>query len=147
MTEGGEQEPVDPKLEDGGESLYRQVHPSWVQDGVPASLAFKPTKKDEGMLSISLGSKVSAKDAYRHHTEDLGLASAGTWGVTVSEAAAAGLDSFAQPLNESPAHGYIDFRELSRSAIEKAAKILVAKARDRGCLYESDAEDPAGGNS
>jgi hypothetical protein len=99
------------------------------------------------MLSISLGSKVSAKGAYRHHTEDLGLTSAGTWAVTVSEATAAGLESFAQPLDESPAHGYVDFRELSRSAIEKAAKILVANARDRGCLYDPDSEDQTGGSS
>lgn len=122
-------------LETGNEQLYRQVHPSWVADGVPSSLAFKPTPKDEGMLSIALASKIAPEDAYLHHTKDLGLASEGTWGVTVGEAAATGRASFAQPLPDSPAHGFIDFRGLSRKHAEVAAKVLLARARERGRLY------------
>ncbi len=122
-------------LEAEDEQLYRQVHPSWVADGVPSSLAFKPTSKDEGMLSIALASKTTPKDAYLHHTKDLGLTSEGTWAVTVGEAAAAGRASFAQPLPDSPAHGFIDFRGLSRKHAEVAAKILLARARERGRLH------------
>ncbi len=50
--------------------------------------------------------------------------------------AALELSSFEQPLENSPAHGYIDFRDLSRGAMESRAKLLVAKARDRGCMYQ-----------
>jgi hypothetical protein len=126
---------ADSPLDDGEEPLYRQVHPSWVQDGVPSSLAFKPTKKDAGMLSISLGSKATPKGAFDHHTKDLGLQSAGTWAVMVAEVAEAGLNSYAQPIDGSPDHGFIDFRELSRGQTEKTAKVLLARARDRGCLH------------
>jgi len=139
-TQSDGDNPGEAKLEDPTESLHRQIHPSWIQDGIPSSLAFKPTKKDEGMLSVTLGAELDPEAAYRHHTGDLNLKSAGTWSVTVSEATDAGLPSYSQPLVESPAHGYIDFRGLSNSATEKAAKLLVSRARKRGCQY-----NPAGG--
>jgi len=46
------------------------------------------------------------------------------------------LTSFELPLEDSPAHGFIDFRNLSRRAIESKAKLLCAKARSRGCLHQ-----------
>lgn len=122
-------------LADAEELLYRQVHPSWVQEGVPSSQAFKPTKKDAGMLSVALGSKTSAEGAFSHHVQVLKLKSAGTWAVTVGEVTEAGLDSYAQPLDDSPDHGFIDFRERGRREVERSAKILLARSRDRGCLY------------
>lgn len=73
-------------LDDSDELLYRQVHPSWVQDGVPTSQAFGPTKKDEGKLSVDRGSLTTAKDSFRHHTGTLGLKSEGTWAIAVGEA-------------------------------------------------------------
>lgn len=112
--------------------LYRQVHPQWVVDGEPSSQAFKPTKKDQGMLSIALGSKTTAEDAFVHHTQALKLASGGTWAVTVLEVTDLDLRSFEQPLKDSPAHGFIDFRDLGRGVTESKAKLLRAKARERG---------------
>ena len=97
-----------------------------------SSIASHPAK-----LSIALGSKTTAEKAFRHHTQALKLASGGTWAVTVGEVAAVELSSFEQPLENSPAHGFIDFRHLSRRAMESKAKLLVAKARDRGCAYQS----------
>ncbi len=125
----------DHPLADPGEYLYRQVHPSWVVDGVPSSQAFKPTKKDEGMLSVALGSMTTAEDAYLHHTQELEQASAGTWAVTVEETRRAGLNSYPQPFEESPAHGFIDFRELTRGQTETKAKLLLGSVRARGRLY------------
>lgn len=122
-------------LTDSEELLYRQVHPSWVQDGVPSSQAFRPTKKDAGMLSIALGSKTTPDGAFNHHTKALKLQSAGTWGVTVAEVTDAGLNSFEQPRDDSPDHGFIDFRELGRGQTERSAKLLLANARERGCLH------------
>jgi hypothetical protein len=125
----------DQLLSDPDECLYRQVHPSWVVDGVPSSQAFKPTKKDEGMLSVALGSKTTPEGSYAHHTQELGQASAGTWAVTVHETTGAGLCSYAQPLEDSPAHGFIDFREFSRGQTETKAKLLLGRARARGRLH------------
>jgi hypothetical protein len=139
VTEGtGEEDsPAAPdvRLEDVGELLYRQVHPTWVEDGVPSSQAFAPTRKDKGKLSIARGRLVTAEDAYRHYTDVLGLSSAGTWAVMVGEARTTTLESFAEPLHDDPAHGYVDFRELGRREAERKAKLLLPHAVDRGRLH------------
>lgn len=122
-------------LTDEGELLFRQVHSSFVDEGVPSSQAFKPTKKDAGKLSVSRSSKSTAKGAYEHHTAVLQLDSAGTWAVTVAEAMAADLKSFDDPLDASPTHAFIDFRGLGRGQTESRAKQLLALARERGCLH------------
>lgn len=67
------------------ELLYRQVHPGFVDDGIPSAQAFAPTKKDEGKLSIARGKLTTAEGAYTHHTSALHLKSAGSWGLTVAE--------------------------------------------------------------
>jgi hypothetical protein len=122
-------------LDDQSELLYRQVPPAWVDDGIPSSQAFAPTRKDAGMLSIARGTKTTAEGAYLHHTEVLGLRSSGTWAITVGEANAVGLKSFSQPSDKSPAHGFVDFRELGRRPAEAKGKLLLANARARGRLY------------
>ncbi len=122
-------------LTDPDEALCRQVHPSWIADGVPSSQAFKPTKKDEGMLSVALGSKTTPEGAFVHHTQVLKRESVGTWAVSVAETTEAGLRSYEQPLDDSPAHGFIDFRGLGRGQTEAKAKLLLGKARHRGRLY------------
>lgn len=124
------------KLDDPDEYLWRQVHPSWVgDDGHPSSQAFKPTPKDQGMLSIGVGGKISAEGAYVHHTQKLGHKSQGSWAVTSGEARAVALDCYEQPLDDTPHHGFVDFRGLPRKASEANAKVLLASARDRGRVY------------
>jgi hypothetical protein len=123
------------RLTDRDEMLFRQVIPEWVEDGVPSSQAFAPTGKDEGCLSIARGSATLAQAAYEHHTTALGLRSAGTWGITVGEALDVGLASFDDPQPDVPAHGFVDFRGLGRSTVQKKAKLLRARAHTRGRLY------------
>jgi hypothetical protein len=134
--DGDDQATVGRQLDDPDELLYRQVHPQWIVDGEPSSQAFKPTKKDAGMLSIALGSKTTAEDAWLQHTQVLMLASGGTWAVTVGDVAEVDLSSYAQPLDENAAHGFIDFRGLGRGAAESKAKLLLAKTRARGCMHQ-----------
>lgn len=136
--------PTDPAAElltDGAELLYRQVHPSWIKDGQPSSQAFKPTTKDEGRLSTARAAKITAEAAFIHHTGTLGLASAGSWAVTVGEVGAdpVPLQAFADPVEEpkpDPAHAYIAYPE-DRKAIDIKAKLLKVKAHQRGCLHPS----------
>ncbi|MGH2853373.1 MAG: hypothetical protein ACRDLF_04175 [Solirubrobacteraceae bacterium] len=135
LADASETERAEQPLTNPDEALYRQVHPSWIADGVPSSQAFKPTKKDEGMLSIALGSKTTPEGAFAHHTQVLQRESVGTWGVSVAQATDAGLRSYEQPLDDSPAHGFIDFRGLARGQTEAKAKLLLGKARHRGRLY------------
>jgi hypothetical protein len=120
-------------LSDGAELMYRQVHPNWVDDGLPS--AFRPTKKDAKMLSVAQGSKISAEAAFVRHTEMLGLRSAGTWGVNVGEVTAANLKCFADPEPDDPSHAFIDFSDISRRKPEAKSQLLTVHAQRRGCLH------------
>ena len=56
--------------------LYRQVHPSWIEDDFPTSQAFTPTPKDELRLSVYDGDEISAASSWEHYTGQ-GLLSSG----------------------------------------------------------------------
>lgn len=116
------------------ELLLRQIHPSWIQNGLPSFLAFKPTKKDAGKLSVYQGSMMSPKEAYDHYTETLHLASDSVWGITVAECDDIGLSALPDPQTFTE-HAIIDFNGKSLKKQEEAAKQLKARAIDRGCLY------------
>jgi hypothetical protein len=128
------------RLADPGELLFRQVHPTWVDDGVPTSQMFAPTPKDEGMLSIARGSLTTAEAAFKHYTTVQKFASAGTWAITVGEADNAGLECFNDDDPELLAHGFIDFRGLGRKEAKRRAMLLTARARARGRLFPLDAD-------
>jgi hypothetical protein len=123
------------RLTEPDEILFRQVHPSWVDDGVPTSQAFTPTPKDEGELSIARGSRTTAEAAYKYYTTIQKFASAGTWAVTVREASDAGLESFDDDQPDVLAHGFVDFRGLSRKEAKRKGVLLAAHARARGRLF------------
>lgn len=128
--------PVDEILTDTEEMLFRQVHPSWVDDGVPSSQAFIPTRKDEGELSIARGSLTTAEAAFKNYTTVQQFDSAGSWGISVGEVlTAAELNCLGAPLDGDQAHGFVDFRGLARRQAEKKGKLLVARARQRGRLH------------
>ncbi len=106
---------VGERLTDPEELLHRQIHPDWIQAGRPSSQAFRPTPKDAGLLSVSRGSLTTAAAAYKLHTEQRGLKSAGVWSIRVQDCDDAELEAFGDPLPEpvlDPAHAVIDFRAL-----------------------------------
>lgn len=115
--------------------LYRQVHPSWIQNGRITSQAFRPTPKDEKRLSVYDGDQITAEAAWQHYTNGLGHTSAGVLAVTVEEC-----DNLELPVVPDPAtfqeHTLIDFSAFSRSQIETKAKILRANADLRGWQYD-----------
>lgn len=112
------------RLEDQDELLHRQVHPHmWkVVEGRPSSSAFRPSKKDDGQLSVARGSKVSAEEAYRRYVAR-GLSSSGVWS-TVAEVTAVGLVAYDDPLPDDDAHAFIDFRDHKRGEIEHISNKL-----------------------
>jgi tRNA(Ile2) C34 agmatinyltransferase TiaS len=65
--------------------LLRQVNPSWVQAGRVTSQAFKPTQKDNKMLSVYDGDQIEPEASWRHYTEQLGHLSVGVLAVIVAE--------------------------------------------------------------
>jgi hypothetical protein len=115
--------------------LYRQVHPSFIQNGRPTSQVFRPTPKDENKLSVYDGDKIQAKASWEHYTGSLGLPSAGVMAVTTSECVLQSLVVVADGISY-PEHCTVNFSGLDRKATEKVAKILVESAIQRGWQYQ-----------
>ena len=124
--------------------FYRQVHPNWLTDRVPNSVAFGPTPKDKDKLSVDDASLVSAEGSWQHFTEKLGLKSVGTWAVSMGEVEEAGdlvVAAFPKmvaedPDKNNPAHCHVDFSKVSsKGQKRRKAQHLAMKATARGCLY------------
>lgn len=125
--------------------VFRQVHPNHWDGKNPNSVAFSPTPKDEGKLSVDDASLVTAEGAWTQFTEKLGFQSVGTWAVSFAEIGAAGglalvRNPITDPVDESksnPAHCLIDFSGLtSKGQKKKRAQELAIKASARGCQFK-----------
>jgi len=128
---------------DNNTLLLRQVHPSWVvgdiiSQQVFSSQTFKPTPKDEGLLSAYNGSYFDAYSAYDHYTNEQNLQSAGVVAVTFEECSRVPVPVIDD--NEPfVGHCSIDYRDLSGNSVKKTATILKSFAQNRGWLYKEDA--------
>ncbi len=116
------------KLNDEDEDIHRQVHPSFVQAGRPSSQAFRPTPKDEGLLSVDRGSLVTAEEAYISY-QQRGHASVGVWTLRVADCSKNDLDVLEDPLPEDAAHAVVDFRQLSPTQAKVVSQLLKAASR------------------
>jgi len=119
--------------------LLRQIHPNFLEEGIPSSQAFIPKPNDEGKLSVYDSDQISPSQAYTHYSESLNLASGGVWGVTKEEADHVGTIAEPDPLPDFDAHSILDFNRLPESsnrAWRKAAKKLKGFALEKGCLHE-----------
>lgn len=121
--------------------LIRQVHPQWmvgetISQLVFSSQTFKPTPKDEGLLSMYNGELFEPSEAYEHYT-NLNLQSSGVVAVTPAEC-----ETIPVPVLEDnhPFEGHcsLDYRELGNNKIKKAASTLKAFAQERGWLYRKE---------
>lgn len=117
--------------------LLRQVHPQFVQQGQPSSQVFRPTPKDEKLLSVYDGDQIGPSDAFEHYTNRLGLSSIGILAVTVKECETCELTPRPNP-EAFPEHAVIDFTGYTEKEIQKKAKQLKACANQRGWLYRYD---------
>lgn len=127
----------DHKLHDLDEILLRQAHPAWMDEGRPVSRHFLPNSKDGGQLSSDRGNLTTPREAYEAYLAKE-RKTAGTWGVSVAEYRAEGLDCFSDPLDDNPAHAVIDFSSHDEKVQKNLSKKLYRKAVDRGCLYPKD---------
>jgi hypothetical protein len=114
--------------------LLRQVHPSFVQQGRVTSQAFRPTPKDQGLLSVYDGDLISPEHAWQHYAGTLGLASQGVMGVTVAQCLRESLPVTSDPV-PFPEHAVIDFRALTDREVENKSKRLRMYAQARGWQY------------
>ena len=115
--------------------LLRQIHPSFLHNGVASSQAFRPTPKDESKLSAYDGDQITAQMSWEHYTSQLTLESAGVMAITVGECKQLALNAIADPAPFKE-HCLIDFSEHSESEIKKKSKSLKASAGKRNWLYQ-----------
>ena len=120
---------------DADTPLLRQVHPNWIVAGRVTSQLFSPTPKDEGMLSVYDGDRISAANSWVHYTQDLGLQSSGVMAVTLGECQGYEVTAIADP-SHFPEHVLLDFRPFSRNKVRDLAKRLTRLAADRGWQYQ-----------
>ncbi len=117
--------------------LYRQINPSWFQQGRVTSQAFKPTPKDNKRLSAYDGDQINAEDSWQHYTTELKFTSVGVLAVSLAECTAQELPVEADP-EPFPSHCLIKFDECSNSQMEKKAKHLRETADARGWQYQAE---------
>lgn len=114
--------------------LLRQIHPSFVQDGRVTSQAFRPTPKDEFLLSVDDGDRVSAEASWQRFIVNPACQSVGVQAVSQAECAAQEL-TVIEDGEPHPEHCSVDFTAFDKKAIEKKSKLLRAQAEKRGWLF------------
>lgn len=117
--------------------LLRQINPSFIQAGRVTSQAFRPTPKDESLLSVYDADQIQPQPAWQHFTETTGCRSAGVMATSHAECTAQNLPVIPDgvPFKE---HVSIDFSAFNKSEVEKKAKVLTRQAQDRGWLYQAE---------
>lgn len=118
--------------------LLRQIHPHFCQEGHVSSQAFRPTPKDEHLLSVYDGDQMDPRSAWEHFVRQPHCASLDVLGVTVAECDALALPVRPDPL-PFPEHAVIDFSAYAKGQVERKAKQLRARAEERGWLYRPTA--------
>lgn len=129
MTDAAELRTCETVVGVDAELQWRQVHPAFLNRGVVSQEAFVGTPDDRDQVSTVRSSRRTASEAHAHYTEELGLASAGTWAVTVSEVGGVAcrvIDDAACDDVAVPGHSYIDLRGLTKAA-KKAARLELAR--------------------
>jgi hypothetical protein len=116
--------------------FLRQIHPSFIQAGRVTSQAFRPTPKDDSLLSGYDGDRITPVQSYLHFINQDGCRSAGVLGVTVAECALEALPVRPDPA-PFPEHVVIDFSGIPEKQKEKKAKRLRVAAEARDWLYQA----------
>lgn len=130
-------------VEEGAELQWRQVHPTFLKNGVVSQEAFVGTPQDRDQASTVRSSKRTADEAYAHHTGALQLSSAGTWAASVDEITQVGcrvIDDADCDDVDVPGHSYIDFAGLTKAA-KKAARFELARLAQLRGKQSADDED------
>ena len=114
--------------------LLRQIHPSFIQDGRVTSQAFRPTPKDEFLLSVDDGDRVTAEASWQRFITNPACKSFGVQALSQAECTAQEL-TVIEDGTPHPEHCSVDFTAFDKKAIEKKSKLLRAQAETRGWLF------------
>ncbi|MCL2282773.1 MAG: hypothetical protein FWC26_05595 [Fibromonadales bacterium] len=115
--------------------LLRQVHSAFVKDDRVASIAFRPTPKDEKQLSVDNGDNITAEQSYNKFVSNPNCSSIGVLAVSKKECDNEALSVIEDgvPYKE---HCSINFSGLTKKETETKAKILRDKAVARNWLFK-----------
>lgn len=131
------------KLTDQTEILFRQIHPTFIENGEPSSQPFKPTEKDRNLLSVDRSSMVSAERSHVGYTA-AGMSSSAVYGLTVGEFGTEKIVCNSDPVDDgdlkNAAHSVADYSAHTASQQKNVAKRLKRKAIERGCLHPASNE-------
>lgn len=131
-------------LTDGAEVLLRQIHPDLVQDGTPASSAFRPKESDKNKLSVDRGAMTTASAAFDLFTSN-GYTSIAVYGISVDEFGVCDIPCEHDPLpaegekKANPAHALANFEKFGSSKQKTLSQRIKRAAIARGILHPIDA--------
>jgi hypothetical protein len=114
--------------------LLRQIHPSFIQDGRVTSQAFRPTPKDEFLLSVDDGNRVTAEASWQRFMTNPTCKSVGVQALSLAECKAEELPVIEDGIPH-PEHCSVDFTAFDKKEIEKKSKLLRVQAETRGWLF------------
>ena len=114
--------------------LLRQIHPNFIQDGRVTSQAFRPTPKDEFLLSVDDGDRVNADASWQRFIANPDCKSIGVQALSQAECTEQEL-SVIEDGNPHAEHCSVDFTAFDKKTIEKKSKLLRAQAETRGWLF------------
>ena len=122
------------------ELLFRQIHPSCMHNGAPASDRFKPQPSDGGMMSVDRGSLTTPSASHALYIGN-GLQSAAVYGVAVNEFSSENIECVEDPIAgtdtavKNPAHALADYTLHEEKKWKTISKRLWRNAVGRGQLY------------
>lgn len=128
-------------LTDNTEVLFRQIHPNSFDNGQPGSDRFRPSEKDQDMLSVDRSAVTTAEEAYKRYVKS-GRKSVAVFGISVGEFQNETIPCKEDPLQETcdqlenPAHALADYSSHTPSKQKLIAKRLKRVAIERGCLFQ-----------
>lgn len=124
------------EIADINEVQFRQINPNWMEGDGPSRLAFLPTKKDGGKLSLDRSEGLNAKGSFENFRA-LGLSSDGVYGITPGEfrEGPAPIVCYSSPLEINPHHSHADFVGLTTGQQKAKSQALRRAALARGKLH------------
>lgn len=127
-------------LTEHAEILFRQIHPSFYQDGVPSKSRFMPQSNDNGLMSVDRGALTTPAASHAAYLAT-GKQSAAVFGVSVEEFAGEALPCVEDAVEAkdgklaNPYHALVDYTSFDEKARRLISMRLWAKATARGRLH------------
>lgn len=115
--------------------LLRQIHPAFIQHNKITSQAFRPTPKDEKLLSVDNGDKVIGAESWKRFTQNPQCQSVGVMAVSYAECEIQELKVI-EDGTPYPEHCSINFNDLTNGQISKKSKRLKSYAEQRDWVFK-----------